>query len=376
LRIAFHVPRASYLGGGFSGDPILVRGLSAGLRARGHEVGVVSRLDANKVWRGRAPAGRLIPEAILVYGRMRRFSPDAWFVYMPSVNYPDLFGCWQRPRRYVLFAADSGTQARLPKRWRWLYAFAHRRSLARADKITVYRPRSADRLRSLGVPVERLCILPPAVELWDGLPSREDARRRLGLPQGAPVVLCVSRLTLRRKDGRPGKTEMILDLLAAVSALPPEVLLVVVGDGPGRQQLEKQVARLGLGARVRLTGSVPDVKVFYAACDVFGYPYGLDRPWVAVLEAQASARPAVSMRTDSAQLTVDDGRTGLLAKNLDDFREHLAALAGDRVRCEVMGRAARQYIAQTHSTEVRVKQIERLLLGRGDGQGPARTANL
>ena len=43
---------------------------------------------------------------------MQRFAPEGWVVYMPSVTYPDLFGWWQRPARYVVFAADKGRRER------------------------------------------------------------------------------------------------------------------------------------------------------------------------------------------------------------------------------------------------------------------------
>jgi glycosyltransferase involved in cell wall biosynthesis len=363
MRIAFHVPRASWLEPEFSGDQAVLSGLLAGLRKRGHQVRIASRLDALHVCRGRVPARRLVAEAFSIWMEMKRFSPDAWLVYTPSVTYPDLFGWWHRARRYAIFAGDSGRAERLPGHLRWLYSFAHRRSLRRADKVSAYRPRAAARLRALGVAQERLCILPPPVRIWDWLPSREEARRHLGLPETAPVILCVSRFTLRRKDGRPGKADMLIDLLAAVAPLATDVVLVLVGDGAGRPQVEAEAAKLKPDGRVRLVGHVPDVRWFYAACDVFAYPYRLDRPWVALLEAQACGRPVVTMRTDSGSLIVQDGRTGLLAADLDEFQAHLKALVQDRARREEMGKEARQYAASFHSTETRIAQIENLLLG-------------
>jgi glycosyltransferase involved in cell wall biosynthesis len=363
MRIVFHVPRAEWLEPGFSGDRVLVSNLLASLRQRGHEVKVPSRLSANAVGRGRVRARRLVAEAVSIRTEMKRFSPDAWFVYTPSVDYPDLFGWWLRPKRYAIFAADIGAPDGLPVRLRWLFSFAHRRSLSRADKVSVYRPRSGARLRSVGVAEERICTLPPAVRIWDWLPTRKEARQHLGLPAATPVILCVCRFTLpRTRDGRPQKAAMLVDLVAAVAPIAADVILVLVGDGPGRQQVEAEVAKLKLQERVWLVGQVPDVRWFYAACDIFAYPYLLDRPWVAVLEAQACGRPVLTMQTDSANLITVEGRTSLLAKDLAEFQGHLAALAKDRVRREQMGKAAGEYVAEFHSMETRVKQIENLLL--------------
>jgi glycosyltransferase involved in cell wall biosynthesis len=186
-----------------------------------------------------------------------------------------------------------------------------------------------------------------------------------------PIVLCVGRLTVRGDSRRkPKKTDTILNLVAAAAGLSPEVLVVVVGDGPGRPRVEDEVVRLGLEGRVRLAGRIEhdDVRCFYAACDIFAYPSVVDRPWLAALEAQACGRPVVTMRTRSAELTVKAGRTGLLAQDLDEFGSQLGTLVQDRTRCESMGEAAREYVATHHSVEKRIDQIEELLAAEG-GQG-------
>jgi glycosyltransferase involved in cell wall biosynthesis len=368
MRIALHVPRPHFLQPGFSGDHFILPGIGAGLTERGHEVEVVSYLDAREAGQGHIPARRIVHEAVRVRNRMSRFRPDAWLVYGPSVTYPDLFGWWQGPRRYVLYAADQGRPERLPRSLRPFFSAAHRRSLLAADAVGVWRPRSARRLESMGVAPDRIMVLPPMVAMPAANASQEEARRSLDLPLDVPVVVCVSRLSARRKDGRPGKTEGVLELVRSMAQVPGDTVCVIVGDGDGRAKVEAERARLGLIERVRLAGAVPnhDIHTYYAASNLFAYPYDIDRPWLSALEAQASGRPVVTMRTGSAEATVDDGRTGLLAGDAHDFRAQLAELLGNRERCERMGREAREYVARNHSLEVRVRQLESLLEGRSD----------
>lgn len=371
MRIAFHATRAPTFKHGLilGGDKPFVNQLVVGLQERGHEVKFVSRLNARDVWRGRISVRQLIAEALKVCKEMRRFAPDAWLVYETSVTNPDLFGWWQRPARYVMMQASVGSGKRVPRAWRWLFRFAQLRSLKRADKIAAAHASNIDQLLAVGIAADRLSILPVAVNGWDGVPSRVEARQRLSLPREAPVLLCASRFSLEKMKGRSGKTEMILDLLAAVSALPADALLVLPGDGPGRPLVEEAAVRLGIEGRVRLAGSVPhdEMKWYYAACDVFAYPCRTDRPWLTVLEAQSCGRPVVTLHTRSAELTVDAGRTGLLAKDLAEFSALLAALACDRARCAAMGEAAQDYVARHHSMKVRIGQIEELLSGTGPG---------
>jgi glycosyltransferase involved in cell wall biosynthesis len=362
VRIALCVPRASHLKPGASGDRVFVAGLLAGLRGRGHDVEIVSRLNVRDVWRGRVGVLRLARELLRVTRAMRRFSPDAWLVYGVSATNPDLFGWWQRPRRYVLFAASAGKARRVPRRWRRVFMFAYRRSLAHADKVVPAHPQvNLDGT----VPRERVIpLIGIAATPWEELPSRAQARRLLGLPEDACVVLCLARFTLG-EDGSTDKTSMVLDLIHAVDSLDDDdVILVVAGDGPGRERLEAAAAERPPG-RVRILRALEHDQVarLYAACTVFAYPMRRDWPWMVVLEAQACGRPVVTMRTRSGELTVDDGRTGLLAADPDEFRSHLAALVADPQRCEAMGEAAHAYIARTHSIDVRLEQIEALLRG-------------
>ena len=344
-----------------TGDKVFLRRLVDGLRTRGHEVEIVSPFTDYQFRLGQVSARRLVTEALAIRRRMKRFAPDAWLIYNPTRGAPDLFGWWQRPKRYVLLTVGLRKGGAFPRRWRWLFIIAHGQSLARADTVTVPHPRRIPGLALIGVPREKLLVLPLASSTPDSIPPREEARRRLGLPPEAPVILCVSRLTV--DAGGPGKTGGVIDLLAALATLPRDVVLVLVGDGPGRRQVQEAAAGLEPEGRVRLVGAVDygELRWFYAACDLLAYADPVDVPRLSILEAQAYGRPVVVMRTRATQLTVDDGRTGLLASDPAQFREHLAALASDRARCASMGEAAREYIAAQHSMEARVRQVEGLL---------------
>jgi glycosyltransferase involved in cell wall biosynthesis len=373
VKIAFHAPRGSYLNPqGSGGDLVMTRNLIDGLTARGHRVEIVSHLDARDFYRGRLPARRLLTESLSIRRRMREFAPDAWLVYGPSVTYPDLFGWWLRPGRSVLYAAHKGRRERLPKRWRWLYVIAHRRTLARADEITVLRPKSGIGLARARSSAQEVHVLPPAPRPWKHIPPREEARLRLGLEPGVPVVLCLARFPA---GSRLGKTDMVITLLRALAELPRNNTLVLVGDdGPGRPQVEDEIARLGLERSVSFIGprerellfgeiSNDNVPWFFAAADVYAYPHQRDQTWLSLLEAQACARPVVTMRTESSQLLIRHDETGLLADDEGEFRSHLGALLSDRERCERMGRAAYEDFVARHSMEHHMDRVEGLLCG-------------
>src|SRR5207247_7161593 len=129
-------------------------------RRRGGEVGAVaSERGPQEFGVGAVCALELARETVSVRRRMKRFSPHAWFVYSPSEGRPDLFGWWQRPERYLLFNAHA-PRGRDRRDWRSsLLALAHRRALATADAVSAWRPSGMDRLRSFGIPEQRLHLL-------------------------------------------------------------------------------------------------------------------------------------------------------------------------------------------------------------------------
>jgi glycosyltransferase involved in cell wall biosynthesis len=360
VRIALCVPKARFLEASVGGDPVMVRSLHAALLAAGHHVEYVSRLDSCEFGRGRVPARHLLTEVVAVRRRMQAFAPDAWLVYSPSSQEPDLFGWWQRPRRYMLFGAHAPSDGPDGGGWRrWLLTWAHRRSLARADRIAAWRPTSLDKLIAAGVPRERLSFLLPAAEVWPDLPPRDAARRRLGLPTDATIILSAARFSA-------SKVSMMLKLMDALDELPPHVRLLLVGDDDPRRAHLEEAARRRPAGRVQVVVSLDRaaMPVYYAACDIYAYPHSKDTPWVSVLEAQGCGRPVVTLRTHSAELTVQHGRTGLLARDEAEWRGQLKLLVGDPAGLRAMGEAARAYVTAQHSIATRARQIEALLLER------------
>ena len=113
------------------------------------------------------------------------------------------------------------------------------RSATRALPVTQV---LGDIMANSGVPPDRIDVVPNGIVL-DRFPARavRDAN--------APVVLGFVGFV---RDWHALDT--VIDALAKAAG---DVSLVVVGDGPVRQELEQLAARLGIGDRVRFSGLVP-----------------------------------------------------------------------------------------------------------------------
>lgn len=167
---------------------------------------------------------------------------------------------------------------------------------------------------------------------------REQLVRELDLPEHALVMVSVGRLAAVKNHRMA---------LAALALLPPEVHLVLVGDGPLRGELEQVAAASGTLGRVRFTGARLDATSIAAAADVYLSPSHSEGMPLALAEAMAAGRVVVATAVRGSRQLVTPERTGLLVG--DDDAPAMAA-AVQRVLDEpqlaaALGAAARDAVA-------------------------------
>lgn len=192
-----------------------------------------------------------------------------------------------------------------------------------ADAVVVPTQAMEIRLRELGVRAP-IAVVPSAIDVERFAGGRRSAlvRARLGAPDDAPLALVVSRLAMEKN------VELALDALART----PELRLAVVGEGPHRAALEERARRLGVGERVRFTGSLarerlPDV---YASVDAFVFPSTTDTQGLVLAEALAAGLPVIAADSEASRdVLVGAGR--LVAADPEALAEAIrAALAAGR----------------------------------------------
>jgi glycosyltransferase involved in cell wall biosynthesis len=241
---------------------------------------------------------------------------------------------------------------------RWLYGRAADHVVTTGERLR------QDLIRDLRLASTHVSSVPTGIDLAR-YASRDkgSARRQLGLPEAGFFVGIIA--TLRSWKGHRY-------LLDAWAGLPVDAgRLLVVGDGPGRDNLRRQAADLGIAERVVMPGNQSDVAPWLAALDVFALPsYANEGVPQAIMQAMACGLPVVSTPVGSIPEIVADGETGLLVppRDTEALRAALARLAGDPALCRRLGEAgaahAREHFADTLMLD-RMEAIFRQVLDGG-----------
>jgi len=183
-------------------------------------------------------------------------------------------------------------------------------------------------------------------------------RHRLGLKPEDFVVGKIARLAPLK-----GHADLIQGLPRLVEQCPTAKILLV-GDGPLRDELTERLQRAGLGERVRFAGLVhpEEIAKYVGVMDALvhlSYREGLPR---ALPQALAAARPVVAYDCDGAGEVCLNGETGFLVPpgNVNLAVERLAELGASPTLRETLGRRGQTFIRERFPVTIMVDALHEL----------------
>lgn len=172
-----------------------------------------------------------------------------------------------------------------------------------ADASIGVSPALVDVLRNWNIDSARLHMMRNGVDLHRFRPmQRAEARAELGLKEG-PLLLCVGGLLELKGQ------HLVIDALAAISAVYPQVRLAIVGHGPEHLRLEQRANARGVRDRVIFAGAVPNETLaqWYGAADMLVLASSREGWANVLLEAMACGTPVVATRVGANAEVVTDG---------------------------------------------------------------------
>jgi len=199
-----------------------------------------------------------------------------------------------------------------------------------------------------GISPEQISLIPNGLDADFFRPPQPEERRALRAQHDYEpddvIVLYLGRLILRKRVDL---------LLRAFAGLGQEsgAKCIIVGDGPEIDNLQVLAENLGLGAHVRFTGPVDNVRDFYWLSDIFVLPSMFEGLPVALLESMACGMAVLAAQSPGNLQVVKDGVNGLTCSidDLDALSRQLKRLITDADLRSALGTEARRSILAGYS---------------------------
>lgn len=314
------------------GVPISIERLAKGLRAMGHQVTIFAptysgytQPDEEDVFRYAVFLKHFIGGIVLPnpYDRSieEEFAKNTYDII--HVHHPMLIG-----RTAVYLSRKYNIPLTFTYHTRYeQYAKCYTKGLLRLDKVMplylhtflkhcsyVFAPTAGMQdylVNTCRVAPERTGILPTGIERENFEVGSEEADllRKSVHAEGIPLLLTVSRMAQEKN------VDFLLESLALTKEYYKKPFrMLMVGDGPDREALEKKCAKLGLADYVTFTGAVPNDRIapYFKAADLFLFASKTETQGIVLLEAFAGRTPVIAVRASGVEDLVEDGRNGFL----------------------------------------------------------------
>lgn len=179
----------------------------------------------------------------------------------------------------------------------------------------------------------------------------EELKSKYGIESGKKILLFL---------GRMAKEKNVMELIDYFKKLENEdFVLLLVGDGPQRSQLEETVIKLGLENRIIFTGMVPrkSVNEHYQLADVFVCASTSETQGLTYIEALSNGIPALCRKDECIQDVIFNGRNGFQYTSYEEFEGNLEYIFSKKSIYEEMSKEALA-VAKNFSVKVTAKKIE------------------
>ena len=203
------------------------------------------------------------------------------------------------------------------------------------NAVIVPAKRPALALERRGFAPEAMAVIPWGARSNPHRPDPE-ARLRLGLTVGSPVIVCIANFTPTK-----GQT-VIVDALPALAKRFPGLQAILAGDGPELASIRTRAEGLGLEGTVRFPGAVSEPWDLLQAADVFVLASEIEGLPLVVLEAMSEGVPVVATDVGGMPDAVIEDETGFLVPTGDAeaLNTAIARLLGDPAVARRMRQAA------------------------------------
>lgn len=352
---------------GWGGQEIRILAEARGMMARGHELHLLCPSEARIFAEAQAQGVPVTPLPMAHKNLRGVLALRRWFASHPVdvINTHSSTDSW-----LTALACSSLLDAPPIVRTRHISAlvsrnFPTRWLYRRASRIVTTGVALRQHLLDvLGCASERIVSIPTGIDTKYFVPAdallKAARRKALGLPGQAFLFGIVA--TLRSWKGHA-------DLLDAVVGLEGDWRLLIVGDGPQRENLLARIADLKLGERVLMPGNQTDVLPWLQALDAFALPsYANEGVPQALMQAMLTGLPAVTTNIGGIPEVALEDDTALVVppRDIPQLTAALRRLMADTELRHRLGTAARHLVAENFSYNAMLDRMEAVFKAAAD----------
>ena len=343
-----------------------VRNLMEGLIKKGHEVRVLtvseklkSHQDGNVYFIKSLPLGAIYPDVRmpinyhhhryirelidwkpdLIHSQCEFFSYQFAIYISRKTGAPIVHTYHTLYEQYVTYVIPS------KRLGAFLVGKLSKRRLRKAEAIVAPTAKVETVLRNYGLH-NTIHVVPSGVALEQHRQriteeERKQKRKELGIPEDAPVLINLGRL------GTEKNLTEVIELFALARGHNDKLLLLIVGDGPARHDLEETARRLKVQDYVIFTGMVaPEtVHTYYQLGDVFVSASTSETQGLTYVEAAANGLPLLCRKDPCLDGVLVEGRNGWEYEAQEDFCEILDSIFSNPEWCHAAGAQSEEIAA-------------------------------
>jgi glycosyltransferase involved in cell wall biosynthesis len=322
---------------------------------------VASGFPLRQGWTGRGRLDPLLIPRLHAWFLRERFEILYFLDHPHAVFHGVLASLGTRVRMRVMPVHTMGRWGGLPSVPR-----STRLLLPYLDRVIAIAEAQRDYLiREEGIPAAKITVIRNGIPIEQPDAAlramrRAAARAELGLAPDAVVAAIVAVL-------RPEKNhELLLRAVARIRPRIPGMLLLLIGDGPRRDDLEEEARRLGLKETVRFLGARPEARRLWPAADLAilsSHPRVETLP-LSLMEAMDAGLPVVGTDVGAMRELVAPGETGELvpAGDVEGLASAILRVLGDPRLARSYGERAQERVRERFGVERMIGETEELLL--------------
>jgi len=235
------------------------------------------------------------------------------------------------------------------------------RALRSADKVIAVSKETMTHTIQAGANPDNVTVINNGVDIDRFTPLDNNISpisQRLGISTANKVILTIG--TLHPRKG----IDVLYRAMPEIQKCIPGIKLVVIGDGPQKEELNLLAGELQIEENVFMLGSIPNTEVpnFIHACDVFVIPSRREPFGIVAIEAMACGKPVIGSRVGGLHEIIEHRRTGILVdpQNEKQLAESIIEVVKDDDYACDLGKMARREVEKNYDWQIVARETAAL----------------